>query len=188
MNPLYLTVTGALAAAIALTFAIPALIRRARIDALATLPVAPVHRLRLPAGDVVLYLAGPLGTIGLGALSFELVDGSGDMMPSTPIVVRSRRSSGRWGVLLAVRRFQVPVGGEYEFHVAKIAADRDLSRCRLVLARPQDAGFALGIIAVVLAAVTLVVCSVLSLILWLSPGAMEQGSPALPAAIFSKAR
>src|SRR5688572_3267539 len=188
MNPLYLTVTGALAAAIALTFAIPALIRRARIDALATLPVAPVHRLRLPAGDVVLYLAGPLGTIGLGALSFELVDGSGDTMPSTPIVVRSRRSSGRWGVLLAVRRFQVPVGGEYEFHVAKIAADRDLSRCRLVLARPQDAGFALGIIAVVLAAVTLVVCSVLSLILWLSPGAMEQASPALPAAIFSKAR
>ncbi len=72
MNPLYLTVTGAPAAAIALTFAIPALVRRGRIGALATLPVASLHRLELPAGGVVLQLAGPLGTIGMGALSFEL--------------------------------------------------------------------------------------------------------------------
>src|SRR5687768_7498941 len=122
MNLLYLTLTGALAAAIVLSFAIPALVRRARIDALATLPVAPLHRLDLPTGDLVLYLAGPLGTIGLGALSFELVNARGDMMPSTPIVMRSRRSSGRWGVLLAVRRFRVPVGGEYQFHVGGVAA------------------------------------------------------------------
>ena len=63
-----MTVPGALAAAIVPTLAIPALMRRARLHVLATLPVAPEHAVELPAGDAVRHLAGPLGVAGLGSL------------------------------------------------------------------------------------------------------------------------
>ena len=168
----YLTATGAVLAAIALFFAIRSLIGRARLDALATLPIAPEHRLELPAGELVLHLGGRLGQRGLGDLSFELVDGAGGVVSGTPIVVRSRRSSARWGVLLAVRRFHVATTGTHRLRVRNIPTDRDLADCTVVLARPQDAGLVLGILGVVAAGVLLVLCSVLSLVLWLSPSAL----------------
>ena len=172
MNLLYLTAPGAILAAIALSFAIPALVRRARIDALATLPVAPEQRVELLAGDVILHLSGRLGTTKFASLSFELIDAAGGTVPSRIVVMRSRRSVGLFGVLLAVRRFRVPAAGSYKFRVTGITADRDYSDCRLVFARPQDAGLVLSVIGVVLSAVLLIVCTVLSLILWLSPAAM----------------
>ena len=162
---------GAIVAAIALSFAVPALIRRARLAPIATVPIEPEHRLDLPAGELVLHLAGPLGQRGLGDLAFTLVDAAGAAVSSQPIVMRTKRSSGRWGVLLAVRRFDVRAAGAHRLTLAGIPAARDLSACAIVLARPQDAGLALSILAVVIAAVTLVACSVLSLILWLSPTA-----------------
>ena len=172
MDLLYLTAPGALASAIALSFAVPALVRRSRLDALATLTVVPEHRVELPAGDAVLHLAGPLGAVGLGPLSFELFDAAGNSVPSSPVLLRSRRSSDAWGVLLARHRFRVPQPGAYRLRVGGIATGRDLTDCRLVLARPQDVGLALSIVNVVLAAVMLIICSVLSLLLWLTPAAM----------------
>ena len=168
--PLFVvTAAGALAGAVALCFAIPALIRRARLDRLATLAIAPEHVVDLPAGEVVVHLAGPLGKRGLGDLSFALVDGAGVAVPGSAIVVRSRRSAAGGGVLLAVRRFALAARGAYRFLVSGIPAERDLSDCRIVLARAQDAGLVASILAVVIAAATFVACSVLSAILWSSP-------------------
>jgi hypothetical protein len=92
--------------------------------------------------------------------------------------MRSTRSSGQWGVLLAVRRFQLATAGICRLRVTGIPAGRDLSDCRIVLARPQDAGLVLSILGVVIAGVMLVVCTVFALILWLSPAALA-GSPVL---------
>jgi hypothetical protein len=173
MNLLYLTVPAALAAALALAFAIPALVRRARLDTLATLVVAAEQRVELPAGEVVLHLAGPFGAVGLGSLSFDLIAADGTALPTSPVLVRSRRSSREWGVLLARQRFSVPSAGTYRLQVGGIqAAGRDLSRCRLLLARPQDAGLVLGILAVVFSAIAFIACSVLSLLFWFLPAAM----------------
>ena len=187
MGPILLTAAGAIAAAIALSFAIPALVRRAKIDALATLLIEPEQQVELPAGDVILHLAGPFGKIGLGSLSFQLISADGRSMPSEVIVFRSRRSSGLWGVLLAVRRFHIEANGEYRLKVTDIPAQRDLTDCRLVLARPQDAGLVLSILGVVVASVVLIVCSVLSLILWLSPAAFAQSATAADTALESSA-
>ena len=167
-----LTTAGAVVAAIALFFALRALLRQARLEPVATLAVAPEHRLELPAGELVLHLAGPFGKRGLGELSFALVDAAGNATPSMPIVMRSSRSSPRWGVLLAVRRFVVASPGACRLTIAGIPADRDLSDCAVVLARPQGAGLAVAIVAVVLSAVALVACTVLSALLWLSPSAL----------------
>ena len=172
MNLLYLTVPAALAAATALAFAIPALIRGARLVTLAALVVAPEQRVELPAGEIVLHLAGPFGARGLGALSFELVDAAGHAMPAAPVLMRSRRSSREWGVLLARQRFSVPRAGVYRLRVDGIEAGRDFSACRLLLARPQDTRLVLAILAVVFSAVAFVACSVLSLLLWFLPAAM----------------
>jgi hypothetical protein len=173
MNPLYLAVTGAVIAAVALFLAVAALLKRARLDPLATLAVAAEHRLRLPAGELVLHLAGPFGKRGLGELSFRLVDSAGNAVPSSPLVVRTRRSTASGSVLLAVRRFVVSAEGAYRLVVTGIAADRDLSDCRIVLAPPQGPGLVIAILGVVAAAVALVVCSVLTLIVWLSPSALS---------------
>lgn len=172
MNLLYLTVPAALAAAAALAFAIPALIRRARLDTLATLVVTAEQRVELPAGEIVLHLAGPFGAVGLGSLSFALAGADGAALPTAPVLARSRRSSREWGVLLARQRFSVPQTGVYRLQVGGIQAGRDLSRCRLLLARPQDARLVLGILAVVFSAVAFIACSVLSLLFWLLPAAM----------------
>jgi hypothetical protein len=172
MSPLYLTIAAAIAAAIALPLAIRTLLRKARINPLATLSVAPAHVVDLPYGPIVLHLSGPLGTRKLSRLSFELCTASGAVVPSSAIVVRSGRSSALGRVMLSVRRFQLPVGGSYRLQVDGIDANADLSDCRLVLARPQDAGLALSILGVVATAVVLVVASVLSLILLLSPAAL----------------
>lgn len=85
MTLLYLTLAGAIAAAIALPFAIRSLIRRARLEALARLPVTREHQVNLPAGDVILHLSGPLGKIGLGHLSFALLDAGGISVPSAVV-------------------------------------------------------------------------------------------------------
>src|SRR5688500_431928 len=111
MNLLYVTAPAAVAAAAALGFAIPALVRRARLDRLATLAVAVEQPVELPAGEVVMHLAGPFGTTAFGALSFELVDPTGANVASTAILVRSSRSSLDANVLLAVRRFHPPQPG-----------------------------------------------------------------------------
>ena len=47
-----MSVPGALAAAIVLTLAIPALVRRAKLHVLATLPVAPEHAVEPPASGL----------------------------------------------------------------------------------------------------------------------------------------
>jgi hypothetical protein len=172
MSVLYITFAAAIAAAIALPLAIRTLLRKARISPLATLSVAPAHVLDLPSGPVVLHLSGPLGTTKLGGLSFQLCTPDGGAVPSSAIVVRSRRSSALGRVMVSLRRFQLPVAGSYRLQVDGIATNADLSDCRLVLARPQDAGMALSIVGVVVAAVVLVVASVLSLILLLSPAAL----------------
>ncbi|HZF78567.1 MAG TPA: hypothetical protein VEZ89_02140 [Rubrivivax sp.] len=171
MNLLYLTVPGALAAATALAFAIPSLVQRARLQALATLAVEPEQEVDLPGGEIVLHLGGPLGTSAFGSLSFDLIDPAGTHVPSAPIVVRSKRSSGAAGVLLAVRRFQLARPGRHRLQVSGIDPRRDLSACRLLLARPQDARLVLNILAVVVSSVALVACSVLSLVLWLGSSA-----------------
>ena len=186
MSVLYITIAAAIAAAIALPPAIRTLLRKARIDPLATLSVAPAHVLDLPSGPVVLHLSGPLGTTKLGGLSFQLCTPDGAVVPSSAIVVRSRRSALR-RVTLSLRRFQLPVAGSYRLQVDGIATNADLSDCRLVLARPQDAGLALSIVGVVVAAVVLVVASVVSLILLLSPAAVAASAsttagPARPVA------
>ena len=167
MNLLYLTVPGALAAAMALAFAIPSLVQRARLQALATLAVEPEQEVDLPGGEIVLHLGGPFGTSAFGSLSFDLIDPAGTPVPSAPIVMRSKRSSEAGGVLLAVRRFQLARSGRHRLKVDGLDGRRDLSACRLVLARPQDARLVLSILAVVVSAVTLVACSVLTLVLWL---------------------
>lgn len=172
MNPLYLTVTGAVVAAIALLFAIPALVRRARLVPLATLAIAAEHALDLPAGELVVHLAGPFGKRGLGDLSFTLVDAAGAASTGSAIVMRSTRSSAEGGVLLAVRRFAVAAPGAFRFLVSGIPAARDLADCRIVLARAQGAGLVMSIVGVAAAAVLLLVCTVFSLILWLNPAAM----------------
>ena len=64
-------------------------------------------------------------------------------------MLRSRRSFGLWGVLIAVRRFRVAAGGAHRLKVTGIPTDRDLSDCRVVLAKPQDAGLVLSILGVV---------------------------------------
>lgn len=166
MNPFYLTALGAIVAAVALPFAIRTLIRCARLDTVATVEIAPEHRLELPAGELVLHLAGPLGKRGLGALSFALVDPRGAAVSGAPILMRSRRSSGRWGVLLGVRRFAVPEPGPHRLTVANIPQDGDLSGCAIVLARPQGVGLVLAVLAVVFAGVLLVVSTVLGVLLW----------------------
>ena len=179
MDPLSAAALGAVVAAIALPFAIRALVRRARLDAVATLAVAVDQPVELPAGELVLHLAGPLGKRGLGDLSFTLSDARGAVVAGAPIVLRSTRSSGRWGVLLAVRRFTVPAPGAHRLSIANIAADRDLSDCAIVLARPQGAGLAVAIVAVVVASVALVVCSVLGLVLWTGTAVVDRGSSAV---------
>jgi hypothetical protein len=177
----YLTLAGAIAAALALLFAIRWLIRRAHIDALARLPIAREHRVELPAGDVILHLSGPLGKIGLGRLSFALVDAGGASVPSAPIVLRTRRSTSLRNLTLSVRRFSVPVAGAYRFQVAGIPPDRDLSDCGLVLARPQGPLLAVAILAVVFTGVMLIVFTVLTLLLWLSPEARDAVTTAMAA-------
>jgi hypothetical protein len=169
----YLTLAGAIAAAIALPFAIRSLIRRARLDALARLPLTPEHQFKLPAGDVILHLSGPLGKVGLGRLSFALLDAGGVSMPSAPILLRTRRSTSLRNLTLSVRRFSVPIAGVYRLQVAGIPADRDLPDCGLVLARPQGPVLLLAILGVVLAGVALIACTVLTLLLWLSPEATQ---------------
>jgi hypothetical protein len=169
---------GAIVAAIAFVVAIRSLLRRARVDALARLPVTREHRVELPAGEVILHLSGPLGKVGLGRLSFALVDAGGVSLPSSPIVFRARRSTSLRNLMLSVRRFNVPTPGAYRLQVAGIADDRDLSDCGLVLARPQGPMFVLAILAVVFAASALIVFTVLSLLLWLSPEARQALSSA----------
>jgi hypothetical protein len=86
----YLTAAGAVLAAIALFFAIRSLIGRARLDALATLPIAPEHRLELPAGELVLHWAD-----GSASAGSAICRSSWSMAPAASC--RARRSSSARG-------------------------------------------------------------------------------------------
>ena len=170
MDPIFAAAIGAVVAAIALPFAIRALVRRARLDAVATLAVVAEQPVELPAGELVLHLSGPLGKRGLGGLSLALADARGAAVAGAPILVRSSRTSMGGVVLLAVRRFMVPAAGPHRLSIANIPADRDLSDCAIVFARPQGAGLVVAIVAVVIASVALVACSVLGIVLWTGAG------------------
>jgi hypothetical protein len=178
MHSLYLTASGSVVAAVVLWFAIAALRRRGGLNTVATLPVAPENSLQLPAGQLVLHLAGPLGKTGLGQLSFELLDRAGTRVPGRAILTRTLRSSPAGSALLAVRRFAISATGDHRLLAIGISQDRDYSDCAFVLARPGGAGLVLAIVGVVLSAIALLVCTVFSLILWLSPeafGAVSNG-------------
>jgi len=176
MHYLYLSASGIVVAAIALWFAVAALLRRAGLQTVATLPVAPENRVELPAGELVLHLAGPFGKTGLGGLSFELLDRAGTRVPACSILTRTLRSSTDGNVQLAVRRFTLSTSGDHRLLATGIPRDRHFSDCALVLARPARADLVLAIVAVVVSAVALLVCTVFSLILWLSPEAFVAGS------------
>jgi hypothetical protein len=95
-------------------------------------------------------------------------------------VLRTRRSTSLRNLTLSVRRFSVPVAGAYRLQVSGIPVERDLSDCGLVLARPQGPMLVLAILAVVFAGVALIVFTVLTLLLWLSPEARQALSSVMP--------
>ncbi|NUZ07971.1 hypothetical protein [Piscinibacter koreensis] len=113
MSPLYVLVPLAALAAVALGRAIGVLVRRARLDVAARLPVVPEQFVALPAGSLVLHLDGRQGSTRFAGLSFALADAADTPVQAIPLVFRSRRTSLRGRVLLAVVRFEVPVAGRY---------------------------------------------------------------------------
>jgi hypothetical protein len=137
-EPAALAAVAAIPVGLALTgLTVARLVRLARAEPVARVPVAARHPVALPeAGPVELAIEGPRFTTRFRGLDYELVDAAGTPVPIGRVWMRTS-SSGFSTSRLTIKRLDVPRPGTYELRIRGLVEGTDYTGCAIAFVRPM---------------------------------------------------
>ena len=168
MNRLWLygSLLGTVLCAVLLTFAIIRLVQayRASEEEVKILPLVNEQQVMLDmAGPMLLHGEGPQFTPTFGPLEFRLIDHQrGEILPMEPIWFKSSKSNMS-SVRLSLQGFTVAEPGVFVLHVLGLHPDANTQGHQLVMTRDTRLELVPKVIAIVLSALGLLGCLILTI-------------------------
>lgn len=178
---LFLTLPIVVVAGVALLRGITDLRSAMHTEEVAVLPLAVGGTFDVrEVGDLNLSLKGRLGSRDFAHASFFLRDSAGNPVTSTPIIMRSVRTTLAGETTVAVRRFAVRTPGRYLLEVTGVDLSRIAGGSSLVLSRPSGKPVMMRVLWVVGASVMMLGALVFSAVAaFAQPSAVVITTPAV---------